>query len=196
MRHRCSGCALPLADGPERCGVCLQEPPPLHGAIATADYGYPWDGLLQSFKFHDGLDLAPALADAMHRGWVAQGAPTFDLLLPVPLSRARLGERGYNQSAVLARALARLVETPVMVDAVLRTHDTPAQATLSRAERLSHLRGAFAVEPVAAPMLRDMRIAIVDDVMTTGATVHELARTLQRAGAKSIHAWVLARTLP
>lgn len=195
-RHRCITCALPLAEGQAQCGACLRDPPPLAGAIASVDYGYPWDGLLQSFKFHDALDLAPALADAMHRAWLGHGAARFDLLLPVPLSDARLRERGYNQAAVLARALGRLAQVPVEVDAVLRTRDAPAQATLSRAERLSHLRGAFAIEPAAAPRLRDLRLAVVDDVMTTGATVHELARTLQRAGVRSVHAWVLARTLP
>lgn len=196
MRHRCIACALPVADGLAVCIGCLREPPPLAGAIATADYGHPWDGLLQAFKFHDALDLAPALASAMHRSWLAQGAPAFDLLLPVPLSGTRLRERGYNQAAVLARTLGRRVRTPVLVDAVLRALDTPAQATLSRAERLTHLRGAFVVEPAAAPRLRERRIAVIDDVMTTGATVFELARTLRRAGARTVHAWVLARTPP
>jgi ComF family protein len=196
LRHRCRTCALPAPEPAERCGVCLREPPPLAGTIATADYRYPWDGLLQAFKFHDALDLAPALAEAMHAAWLAHGAPRFDLLVPVPLSPARLRERGYNQAAVLARALGRMTQTPVIVDAVLRAIDTHAQAMLPRTERLAHLRGVFAIEPAARQRLLGRRIAIVDDVMTTGATVYELARTLQHARADSVHAWVLARTPP
>lgn len=164
--------------------------------MASADYSYPWNALLQAFKFHDALDLAPALAETMHAGWLARGAPRFDLLLPVPLSPARLRERGYNQAAVLAHALGRLTRTPVLVDAVLRAIDTPSQASLQRTERLAQVRGVFAVEPGAAARLQGRRIALIDDVMTTGATLHELARTLQRAGAQSLHAWVLARTPP
>jgi ComF family protein len=164
--------------------------------MAAADYGYPWDGLLQGFKFHDALDLAPALASAMQRAWLASGAPAFDVLIPVPLSPARLRERGYNQAALLARTLGRLTRTPVIFDAVLRAIDTPAQALRTRTERLAQMRGVFAVEPSAAARLQGQRIAVIDDVMTTGATVHELALTLQRAGASSVHAWVLARTPP
>jgi len=197
-RTRCRSCALPLPALPpgsaERCGACLLDPPPLSGAIAVADYGFPWDGLLQAFKFHDALDLAPALAAAMQTAWQSHGAPAFDLLLPVPLSAARLRERGYNQAAVLARVLGRQTRTPMRFDLVLRATDTPAQAGLPRAARLAQLRGAFVVDPTHAAAVRDRRIAVIDDVMTTGATVHQVAIALQRAGARSVHAWVFART--
>ena len=114
-----------------------------------------------------------------------------DRVLPIPLSRERLAERGYNQSWLLARHLA-----PGKADAslLLRIRHTPAQRTLPRAERLANLEGAFAIEPLRAPEVRGQRLVLVDDVMTSGASLHTAARVLLQAGAAQVSAIVLART--
>ncbi|HEU4457956.1 MAG TPA: ComF family protein [Methylibium sp.] len=196
LRSRCRRCALPLPGDAGICGACVKEPPPLAGALAAADYGHPWDGLLQDFKFHAALDLAPALAALLQRTWHAAGSPPADALLPVPLGAARLRERGYNQAAVIAQRLAALVGRPWHRHALRRGFDAAPQSSRRRAERLQALRGAFVVEPAAAERLRGRHLVLVDDVMTTGATVHEAARTLLQAGAASVQAWVVARTPP
>ena len=114
-----------------------------------------------------------------------------DWVLPIPLSPQRLAERGYNQALLLANQLS-----PSKTDAhlLLRTRHTPAQRTLPRAERLSNLQGAFAVEPLRAQEIRGKRVVLVDDVMTSGASLHTAAQVLRQAGAQHVSAIVLART--
>jgi ComF family protein len=180
----------------EVCGACLKAPPPWQGALSACDYAYPWDGLLQSFKFHEALDLAPAFAHLLQRTVLARGRCEVDVLLPVPLSAQRLRERGYNQAAVLAAALGRGLQRPMQPRWLLRLTDTPHQLALPRAERMANVHGAFAVEPLALPQLVGRHVALVDDVMTTGATAAEIARVLLRAGAATVEVWVVARTPP
>ncbi len=185
-RPRCPGCALPL-HGPH-CATCLREALPLAGVHAALDYAAPWDGLLQALKFHQALGLVPAFAELLQRD--APALPPDTLLLPVPLHPRRLGERGYNQSQLLAEALARPLGLPVARGLLLRIADTPAQAGLNRRERLANLRHAFALAGPAPqrPCL------LVDDVMTTGATLATLAGLLLRSGVPRVDAWVVART--
>lgn len=190
-RPRCRRCALPLPAGPSLCGGCLRSPPPWSAAITVGDYGYPWAGLLAAQKFDAALDLAPALAALLA---ARVDASAVDALVPVPLAARRLRERGYNQAARLAAALARRIERPLRDDWLLRLTDTAPQLGLPRGQRLANLRGAFAAEPLALHALRGRRIALVDDVMTTGATLAESARTLLAAGAAEVQAWVVART--
>jgi ComF family protein len=199
---RCSGCALPLPAGVLRCGACLQRQaqgtPGLDASIAALDYGFPWSRLLQQFKFSRRLELAGLLLDrldaALDAARASGGVSAPDWLLPVPLAAERLRERGYNQSWELARRLA--VRRGLRCDArlLLRTRDTPHQTDLPADQRGANMRGAFAVEPLRLQALRGCRVALVDDVMTTGATLQELARTLKAAGATHVQAWVLART--
>jgi ComF family protein len=199
---RCRRCALPLParrsgagdGGPDTCGACLREPPPLDACHAAVDYGYPWDGLLARFKFHGEPGWARPLAALMRSAPGAAGAlASADLLLPLPLSAARLRERGYNQALELARRLApRRVDTR----SLLRPRDAPPQASLPRQERLRNLAGAFALDPLRAPALRGQRLLLVDDVMTSGATLAAAARVLREAGAARVEALVLARTAP
>ena len=126
---------------------------------------------------------APGVADAVQQA---------DWVLPIPLSRHRLRERGYNQAALLAQQLTRDRLQP---DLLWRLQDTPAQASLTRAQRLRNLRHSFALNPGQTPLLKDRRVLLIDDVMTTGATLHSAARVLRQAGgAREVHACVLART--
>lgn len=196
---RCRSCGLrlpaSLASAPQpRCGHCLTHPPPLACCIAALDYGFPWAGLLQAFKFEQALHMWRPLLDQLDLALERDGAEAPDWLLPVPLSRERLRERGYNQSWELARRLARLRRLPCSADMLVRLRDTAHQLDLPADARLANVRQAFGLAPGHASQLRGARVALLDDVMTTGATLHELARTLLHAGAAEVQAWVVART--
>lgn len=189
---RCARCALPLPGGASVCGRCLRQPPPFDVAVAAVDYAYPWDQLITRFKFHDGIDLASSLAELLAQATADQ--PTPDWILPVPLSRERLAQRGYNQSWELARRLAARRGAMSDPDLVRRVKDTPHQTSRTLAERQGNVRGAFAVAPDRSAKLTGRDIVLVDDVMTSGATLSELARALHASGARSVGIWVLART--
>lgn len=161
--------------------------------MAACDYGYPWDGLLGAFKFRAGLDLAPALAGLL-AARIAPAEPATDLLLPVPLADARLRERGYNQAALLTAQLGKRLRLPHVTDALRRIADTPHQIALPRERRAANVCGAFALAPGGAALLSGRHVALVDDVMTTGATCAEATQALLRAGAASVRVWVVART--
>ena len=191
-QHRCSGCALPLPQPARRCGACLKTPPPLDLCLTATAYGWPWVDLIARYKFQQQPGWAGPLATLMLSApWAEDTLDAADWVLPIPLSTQRLAERGYNQSWLLARQLS-----PSKADAhlLLRTRDTPSQRTLPRAERLANLVGAFAVEPLRATQLRGKKVLLIDDVMTSGASLHTAARVLREAGAAQVSALVLART--
>lgn len=187
---RCTRCAAPVAPGIAQCGDCLKHPPPLDACLAAVGYGYPWADLLTQFKF--GADpgwAAPLGALLRDLPGAAALLDDADALVPIPLSTQRLRQRGYNQALLLARQLDRAKVRPQWLE---RLHDTPAQSRLTRAQRLRNLRGAFATAgdaPVAG-----LSIVLIDDVMTTGATLYTAASVLRGAGARSVNAIVLART--
>jgi ComF family protein len=196
-RPRCPTCALPLPpredDAPAPCQRCRLSPPPWSGAVAGVDYGYPWDRLLAGLKFHqrlDGIDilLRPLLARLQRRV-----APDVRVVA-VPLARERLRERGYNQSWELARRLARALALEARPDALFRVRDTAHQLSLHRDQRAANLRGAFVVTPRHAAWVRGAAVALVDDVLTTGATAQSATRTLLAAGAREVRVWTVART--
>lgn len=191
---RCIRCALRVPAGTAMCGACIAEPPPQDGAVAAMDYAHPWDQLIARFKFSDALDLASSFARRMQGAVQSTGAAQVDLVLPVPLSAQRLRERGFNQSWELARRLAALIGCKADSTLLLRIKDTPHQLAFPVDQRASNVKGAFAVEPGRTTELQGKSIAVVDDVMTTGATMGEIAPVLKRAGAAQVHAWVLART--
>lgn len=191
-RPRCLGCALPLQGGTLRCGACLQQHPPLKVCIAAVDYGWPWRQLIARMKFHDQPGWASPLAWLMRSSaWAEDTLHQAHRVLPMPLARERLAERGYNQSWLLARHLAADKADAALL---LRVRHTPAQSTLPRSERLANLRGAFAVDPLRSRELRGQKLVLIDDVMTSGASLHTASRVLLQAGAAEVSAIVLART--
>lgn len=196
-QSRCRRCALPLAGGALECGACLRAPPAFDAAIAAVDYGYPWSALLMQFKFQQDPGAAHALAQLLARApGAADALASATLLVPVPLSRERLRERGFNQAALLAGALAPRPGAPPCATGLLqRTRHTPAQSGLQRAQRLANLRGAFEVAPQHRPHVQGQRVVLVDDILTTGATLDAAAQALRQAGAIHICAMVVARTL-
>ena len=198
-RSRCAGCALPLLastapdGGDKRCVRCRLAPPPWSRVVTGLDYGYPWDRQLADLKFHQRLEPIGALLQPLLAR--LQDARDSDLrVVAVPLSRERLRERGYNQSWELARRLARALALETRPDALFRVRDTGHQLGLHRHARGANLHGAFVVTPRHAAWVRDARIALVDDVLTTGATAHAAVRTLRAAGARDVQVWVVART--
>lgn len=191
---RCPRCALRAGSDSLPCGACLLSAPPWSLAVAACDYGYPWDGLLTALKFRAALDLLPALAALLLARIPDQAAAAVDLLLPVPLATARLRERGYNQAGLLAAQLARRLHRARSADLLLRVTDTPHQIALPRERRAANVRGAFAPAPGARALLQGRHIALIDDVMTTGATCAEVTRVLLLAGAASVQVWAVART--
>lgn len=168
--------------------------------MAALDYAYPWNQLIHRFKFKGEVAWAQWLAGLM---WQAPGtAPLLaatDWWLPIPLSLPRLGERGYNQSWELVKALAPLhasasLKQKARADWLLKLAHTSAQHDLNRAARLRNLGTAFAIAPHALPHMANAHVLLVDDIMTTGATLHAAAQALRRGGAASVSALVLART--
>ncbi|MGV8944744.1 double zinc ribbon domain-containing protein [Thermomonas sp.] len=183
----CLCCALPLPS-PDTCGACLQKPPPVTQAHAVFDYAFPLDRLLPRLKFHRDFASGRVLAQAMADHCAPLTQP--DALLPLPLHRGRLRRRGYDQALELARPLARALDLPLATDLLERAKSTSAQSRLEADARQRNLRGAFRVIPsVSLPA----HIVLVDDVMTTGATLHAAARVLLAAGAQRVDAWVCAR---
>ena len=193
-RPRCALCAIEVPPQAAVCGACLKAPPAFAASLAAVAYEPPWDRLVARFKFHDGLDLSAALADRLLAAWRLGGRALPDLVLPVPLAAGRLRERGYNQAWEIARRVARGLRVPADARLLLRARDTAHQIDLPFARRAANVRGAFAVDLRRAHKLAGRRLALVDDVMTTGATLDEAARTLLRAGAAAVEAWVVART--
>lgn len=160
--------------------------------LAAVTYAWPWVDLIARFKFQQQAGWSHALATLMVCTPLAEDLlDKADLVLPIPLSPQRLAFRGYNQSWELAKQLSPL---KAEVRWLLRTRDTPSQRQLPRHERLANLVGAFAVEPLRAAQLRGKRVLLVDDVMTSGASLHSAALVLRQAGAAHISAMVLART--
>lgn len=190
--NRCLTCAVPLPAPAQHCGACLKNLPPLDQCLAAVAYGFPWSALIQSYKFHDQTGLARSFALLLRATpWVDDALAAADLLLPMPLSRERLQARGYNQAQLLAQ---HLEPNKVRADLLLKLRDTPAQHTLKRAQRLVALDHAFAKEPLRASALVGKTVVVVDDVMTTGASMFSAARVLKDAGARRVIGLVLART--
>lgn len=195
----CPRCALPSAllspTCSSLCGRCLHTPPPFDATVAAFAYGAPLNQALQAFKYRAALGLAGFLGGAVAAAVDAHpDAGEVDLIVPMPLARIRLAERGFNQALELARPLAKRRRVRIDTQLVQRIRDTPPQAALPWNERVRNVHAAFSCpNPMA---LAGKRIAVVDDVMTTGATLGELARTLKAAGAAHVSNWVVARTLP
>jgi len=177
--------------GTGRCGACLTQPPAMDGCLAALSYEWPWSLCVGRLKFREDVSLGRTLAQLMRSKLeLARALGRAHWVLPVPSSDERLGARGYNPAQLLAHALAG---RRCRHDLVLRVGQPAPQRGLTRAERLKNPRGTFQVAPGAAAVLHGKRLVLVDDVMTTGATLNELARTLKNAGAAEVIGLVLAR---
>jgi len=195
LQPRCAACARTMPLAVPRCGECTRQASGFERCITGADYVAPWNELIAGFKFHRKTELAAALCALLWRGVNAAGGPVPPaLLLPVPLSSERLRERGYSQAWELTRRLARRLRLPARADVLQRSRDTPHQIGMSRVEREHNLRDAFWIEPAQRARLLDAHVALIDDVLTTGATAHAAALALTRAGAARVDVWVVART--
>jgi len=193
---RCLRCANPL-DAGTVCGACLADPPAFDATVAAVDYAVPLDGLVLQLKFNARLALAPWFAQLLRDAVLARGdadAILPDLLCPVPLGDRRLVERGFNQALEIARPLAASLGVALHPRLAERTTETTAQSGVSPAERARNVRGAFAV---ADPdLVAGRHVGLVDDVMTSGHTLAELAATCKRFGAARVTNFVVARTPP
>lgn len=193
----CAACGLPFEfdQGPEAlCAACHADHPAYARARAALRYDDGSKAMLLRFKHADRTDAAPAFAAWMDRSGAGLLAEA-DWLAPVPLHRRRLFERRYNQAALLALALGKTRGRPVVADLLLRKRYTPSQGRRSRAERKRNVAGAFAVAPRHKAALAGKRVLLIDDVMTTGATLEACARTLLRGGAAAVDALTLARVV-
>jgi ComF family protein len=190
--HRAT--AQPASVG-QLCGACLAEPPAYDRTLVAADYALPVDQLVLQLKFGHRLALAPLCARLLRDS--VQSAADFTLpalLCPVPLGPRRLAERGYNQALEIARPLARSLGLALQAQLVVRVHETAAQSSVAPERRQQNIAGAFAVPDAA--LVAGRHIGVVDDVMTSGRTLNEVAATLKRHGAARVSNLVFARTPP
>ena len=181
----CPRCALVSPRG-ELCGRCLADPPRYDATAAALAYEFPADVLIHALKFRSELALAPFLGNFLV---TRVSTVEVDFIVPVPLSSERLRSRGYNQAVEIAR---RVSPGKLDLGLCVRSRDAPPQTDLPHAERRRNVRGAFR----CTRALKGETLAVVDDVMTTGATLDEIAATLKAAGAARVVNWVVARTFP
>jgi len=194
---QCACCGLPFefeVGAGARCGACHADPPAFARARAVLAYDAGSRELILGFKHADRTYAAPPFGRWLARSGVELLADA-ELIAPVPLHRRRLWQRRYNQSALLALALGKAAGLPVAADLLVRHRATPSQAGRSRTARRRNVQGAFSVRPSRRGAVPGRRILLVDDVLTTGATVHECARVLRRAGAAAVDVITLARVV-
>lgn len=168
----------------------MHTPPHFDATLAAFDYLFPIDATLHAYKYAGNLALIEFLAEPLAER--ALRSPLPDLLIPMPLHPARLKRRGFNQALEIARHLSRRLGIPMDPHACRRLRDTPPQATLKLPDRAANLRNAFACDT----SLAGKHVALLDDVMTSGASLGELAKAVRKQGAAKVSAWVVARTLP
>lgn len=188
--QRCPTCALTLTQN--LCPNCVVHPSPLDACVTAVSYDFPWSTCITRFKFQADPGLARALAELMrHAPWIEPAIEAANMVIPMPLSSQRLRDRGFNQALELARHLA---PQKTQAHALLRSRDSAHQVGATREERLDLVRDAFWVAPEYASDVRGKHVVLLDDVMTTGASLYEAARALRSAGAAHITGMVFART--
>jgi ComF family protein len=180
----------PASDRILLCGNCQRRPPPFERSHAAFRYAYPLPALIGGLKFRRRLDLIRLLGMLLTESLQQTAAPLPDLIVPVPLHPRRLRERGYNQALEIARIPSAVLQVPIDSDCCERIIATPPQVGLDSGARLKNLRGAFR----ATGAVQGCRVAVIDDVVTTGGTVSEVARTLLHAGCAGVEIWTLCRT--
>lgn len=196
---RCHVCANPLpeAETAARCGRCLAAPPAFDATLAAAAYSAPVDQLVLQLKFGGRLALAGLFAQLLRDAVIER--PDFvlpALLCPVPLGPRRLAERGFNQALEIAKPLSQALGIPLHRALAARVVETRAQSLVAPTERQGNIARAFVVSPQALAQVRGGHVGIVDDVMTSGQTLGELAATFKRCGAARVSNLVFARTPP
>ncbi len=184
--ERCPACALPTPGGVV-CGACLKHPPAYARTVAVYQYAFPASALIQQLKYGDQLALAPWLADRLVEALADADRP--DLIIPMPLHPNRLKTRGFNQAALLAKRVSSQLDVALDLHTTRRVRDTRPQVELPLKDRRGNMRNAFACDLD----LSGKRIALVDDVMTSGASLNELAKVVKRAGADEVSVWIVAR---
>lgn len=184
----CPICARPSSLG-EVCGHCLKQPPVFTHTVAAFSYQFPLDKLIQALKYRQQLALADFFACKLLQKIDHNNLP--DYLIAMPLHPAKLRRRGFNQAQLIAAKLANKLHLPLLPHVCIRLRDTPSQTTLPWLERSKNMQGAFHCEMD----LSGMRVALIDDVLTTGASLNALATAVQKCGASEISAWVAARTV-
>ncbi|HTN65186.1 MAG TPA: ComF family protein [Burkholderiaceae bacterium] len=197
---RCRRCAiaLPPADAATVCGTCLKAAPAFDATLVAADYAAPLDQLVQGLKFGHQLALAPLFASLLRDVLLkaSADAPLPALLTAVPLGPQRLAQRGFNQALEIARPLSSMLGIALEPQLVWRQRETRPQTLLLPQQRQQNIRGAFMLDSTALARIAGRHIGVVDDVITTGGTLGELAATLKRYGAARVTNFVFARTPP
>jgi ComF family protein len=195
---RCRQCAILLPAGTGAasvCGNCLRRPPAFDATVVVTDYEAPLDQLVLDLKFGAQLALAPLFGSLLAQAMRQQPPAAWPALLaPVPLGRQRLVERGFNQALEVGRTLARELGLPLRTRLLERCRDTAPQTLLAPDARRANLRLAFAVPPASMSQVHGQHVGIIDDVITTGVTLDEIAATLKRAGAVRVSCLAFART--
>jgi len=193
----CTRCGLPFdykMGEDALCGECMREQPDYSRARSAFKYDEHSKSLILKLKYHDQLQLAP-----IYGAWLAKAGKELvaasDVIVPVPLHYWRFVGRRYNQSALLAQALAKASGLMLLPDGLVRTRRTPPQAGLTRTQRLNNVKGAFATNPRHTARLKGKTVLLVDDVMTTGATLNQCAKALLKAGTQSVNVLTLSRTM-
>jgi ComF family protein len=186
-RHACQRCAEPLAVTAALCVNCQKHPPPFHQVLAPFTYHYPFNVLIPRFKFHQDLAAGRVMAEVFAGAISGKALP--DALVPVPLHLSRLRQRGFDQALVLAKTLSTQLHIPVHAKGLKRVRFTEAQSDLDAKARQLNCCDAFVALAASMPA----HVALVDDVMTTGATVRECSKVLLNAGVKRVDVWVMAR---
>lgn len=181
----CPQCGLPSSG--HTCGSCLTDPPFFDSTQALFEYAYPVDALLQALKYQHALHLARMFASISLKHVITSDV---DCVLPMPMHPARMQQRGFNQSLELAKRIAKLLHKPLATHHCQRIKNTPPQASLPLKSRVNNIKAAFSCDDYFV----GKHVAIVDDVMTSGASLNELAKTLKAAGAAKVTCWVIART--
>lgn len=196
---RCRSCGLELpASHLELCGHCLKQPFAFTYTVTAVSYLSPWSDLVQKLKFYRGTDYASLIAQLMsfviHVRYKQNMQHYPELIIPVAMGDGRLRERGYNQAWEIARRLAKRVDIPADAHVLKRLYEQNSQTSRKRSERFKALKNAFGVPLSNRIKILQKHVVLVDDVMTTGATLHSAAIALKKAGAAQVSVWVFART--
>lgn len=192
--HACLRCGEPVPGValPSVCGTCIATPPPWAETVAPFLYSPPLTTVVEGLKTGNGLIQARILGDLLGRRLAThyRGEQMPEAIVPMPLTRRRRRQRGYNQAELLATVVARRLGLPCRRRSLMRKRDAPPQRSLPRAARLRNVRGAFTMRrPLGV-----RRVALLDDVTTTGATVRAAAEALLAGGVEEVHVWVAAKT--